>query len=333
MNVFLVTSPFQYICANEAKSHYSTENSILLLVKQDMEPAISQMAKIVNESDWTHVIHIERSQRTFSMPKAVKVVNSIREEQVIHHFFHGEYNGWRTKFLVRNLKPDTEVYFDDGSLTLGEYERFIKTKQTFYRPRLLSDLIIRLQGLKPIGRLPISKKLEIFTIFDIQKPTVPVIKNDFSNMRKKYELNKDKQRKHSDEYALFLGQGSIDCHGTIKTYYLDIIKRFSKTTGKKVLYAPHRTETLDVREEVLKIENLVYHDSTLPIELEIAEKKLNISDIGGVASTALYTLKIIYPHVNIYSANQSEKEYHTKITYTDNELLLDLLKPIGIKLF
>ncbi|AZL83691.1 hypothetical protein EIJ81_02760 [Aliivibrio salmonicida] len=333
MNVFLVTSPFQYICANEARCHYATNDNILLLVKQDMEPAISQMTKIVNENDWTHVINIERSQRTFSMPKAIKAVNKIRTNSSIKHFFHGEYNGWRTKFLLRNLKPDTEIYFDDGSLTLGEYERFIKTEHTFYRPRFVNDLIIKMQGLKPIGRLPISKKLEIFTIFDIKDPTVPVVKNDFSNMRETYNLNDDHQREHSNEYALFLGQGSIDCHGTIKSFYLDAIKRFAKTTGKKILYAPHRTETSDIRKEILKIENLTYHDSTLPIELEIAEKQLNINNIGGIASTALYTLKIIYPHIKIYSAKQSKEEYHTQVTYTDNELMLELLKSIGIELF
>lgn len=49
MNLFSVTSPFQYICAIEAKAHYKTKNNILLLVEQASELGLSQQEKIVKK--------------------------------------------------------------------------------------------------------------------------------------------------------------------------------------------------------------------------------------------------------------------------------------------
>ncbi|MBN8156998.1 hypothetical protein J0J30_23665, partial [Vibrio vulnificus] len=67
--------------------------------------------------------------------------------------FYAEYNAWRTKLIRRNLTFSQEIYFDDGTTTVFEYERYIRDEKTFYRPRFVQDSLIRLQGLKPIGHL------------------------------------------------------------------------------------------------------------------------------------------------------------------------------------
>lgn len=188
MNLFLVTSPLQYLCAIEAKAVYCpSAPAILLLVKQPREPGISQLAHVVNRNEWTHVIDVERTQRSFSVPKAIKAAIQSNGGKSFKCFFHGEYNAWRTKLILRNLDIDTEVYFDDGSLTLTEYERHIKSKNTFYRPRFINDLVVRFQGLQPIGKLPISEKLEIFTMFKDLKANVPVRFNCFRELKKNME--------------------------------------------------------------------------------------------------------------------------------------------------
>ena len=331
MNLFLVTSPFQYLCALEAKNSYNTDSNILLLVEQPREPGISHLAHIYNENDWDHVIHINRKQRSFSVPKAIKQAKKINRSKRFQHFFHGEYNAWRTKLILKNLEIDTEVYFDDGSLTLSEYERHIKTKNSFYRPRLVNDLVVRLQGLSAIDRLPMSKKLQIFTMFDIKNPTVPIIHNKFEVLRHKYDLNKPPV--FDDSLALFLGQGSIGCDGTKKEKYLELINRFARKTKKPILYAPHRTENPEVRNLVKTIPNLTYHDSSFPIEIEIAEKSLSVTDIGGVSSTALFSLKIIYPNIRIYTADQNKNDYLNPISYDEVLLMTKQLEKLKVELF
>lgn len=331
MNLFLVTSPFQYLCAEEAKKSYNTNNNILLLVEQPREPGISHLAHIYNENEWDHVIHVNRKQRSFSVPRAIKQAQKINPSQKFQHFFHGEYNAWRTKLILKNLDIETEVYFDDGSLTLSEYDRHIKTHNIFYRPRLVNDLVVRLQGLSAIGQLPMSKSLQLFTMFNINDPIVPIVQNKFKALRQRYGLNEPSI--FDDSLALFLGQGSIECDGTKKDNYIDLIKRFEKKAGKPILYAPHRTESQEVRELVKTIPNLTYHDSSFPIEIEIAEKGLSITDIGGVSSTALFSLKLIYPHIKIYTADQTADDYLNPISYNEILLMTQQLKKLNVELF
>lgn len=332
MNLFLVTSPLQYLCAVEAKKYYCPdETSILLLVKQPREPGISQLTHVLNRNKWTHVIDVERTQRSFSVPKAIKAATQVNGGKYFKYFFHGEYNAWRTKLILKNLEIETEVYFDDGSLTLSEYERHIKTQSTFYRPRFINDLVVRLQGLQPIGKLPISKKLEIFTMFKDLKANVPVRFNCFEELKKKYSITSIKAL--TDSKALFLGQGSIGCDGTKKERYLDIIHRFAAVTNKPILYVPHRTESAEIRTMVEQIPNLTYHDSTFPVEIEIAEKGLNLADVGGISSTALYSLKLIYPNIQIYTAKQCAEDYSNPISFDEVTLMSEHLDKQGVKFF
>jgi hypothetical protein len=332
MNLFLVTSPLQYLCAIEAKQAYCPqEPSILLLVKQPREPGISQLAHVLNRDDWTHVIDVERTQRSFAVPKAIKAAVTASGSKAFKYFFHGEYNAWRTKLILKNLNIETEVYFDDGSLTLTEYERHIKTKNVFHRPRFINDLVVRLQGLKPIGKLPMSKQLEIFTMFKDLEANVPVRKNEFKQLKQKYQVSQKEALSNSK--ALFLGQGSIGCDGTKKDRYLDLIKRFAAATSKPILYAPHRTENAETRAMVEKIPNLTYHDSSFPVEIEIAEKGLNLADVGGVSSTALYSLKLIYPDIQIYTAKQPADDYSNPVSFDEVELMSLHLGKLGVKFF
>ncbi|EGQ7933992.1 polysialyltransferase family glycosyltransferase [Vibrio vulnificus] len=332
MNLFLVTSPLQYLCAIEAKKAYCpNEASILLLVKQPREPGISQLAHVLNRNEWTHVVDVERTQRSFSVPKAIKAAIQSNEGRYFKYFFHGEYNAWRTKLILRNLDIDTEVYFDDGSLTLTEYERHIKSKNTFYRPRFINDLVVKLQGLQPIGKLPMSEKLEIFTMFKDLKANVPVRFNCFEELKRKYDITPVKTL--DDSKALFLGQGSIDRDGTRKELYLDTIRRFAAITNKPILYAPHRTESEEVRSMVEKIPNLTYHNSSFPIEIEIAERNLNLADVGGISSTALYSLKLIYPNIQIYTAKQTAEDYNNPISFDEVTLMSEHLAKLGVKFF
>lgn len=174
-----------------------------------------------------------------------------------------------------------------------------------------------------------SSNLEIFTMFNIEKPIVPIIKNKFNVLNKKHATNKINQSP-SSSYALFLGQGSIDIDGTKKEKYIDLIYRFAKKTKKTVLYSPHRTETEATRTLVKKIPNLIYHTPSFPIEVEIVESGLNISDVGGVSSTALYSIKTIYPEIQIYNAHQSAEDYHNPISFDEVLLMNEQLKPLGV---
>lgn len=327
MNVFLVTSPFQYICALEAKSHYQTKNNILLLVNQESEPGITQQRKLLDTNEWDYIISIGRKNRSKFVPKAIKEIQKISHNNKLEHFFHAEYNAWRTKLILRNLLIKKEVYFDDGTLTINEYEESIRSKNKFYRPRFIQDLIVRFQGCEPIGKLAQSNSLDIFTIFDIPYPEHSIIKNNFSVLINKYGYPK----LYNPEAPVgFIGQGAIG-HKRRKTVdeYIAEIKHFTRKHNRSIIYFPHRTEPKEVMEKVSSIPGLSYHLSKLPLEIELIDRKIELSGLVGILSTVQYTASILYKGMPIYNLKSAHISDDNQ-TLTREKRIQDLFSSKGI---
>ncbi|PQJ83306.1 glycosyltransferase 52 family protein [Aliivibrio sifiae] len=299
MNLFLVTSPLQYICVLEAKHYFNCENNILLLVNQKSASGLKQQHNLINQNDWNHIISINRGNRSLSIPKAIKEIKKLIGSQDIERFFYAEYNGWRTKLLIRNLPINTEVYFDDGTLTLLEYPTYIIPKIPFNRPRFLQDLIIRFNGCQPIGLLPQSKKLEIFSIFKLDNAGFKVHKNSLEQLKNRY----GNPKLYNENAPIgFIGQGAIgDKNQKTIDEYLQILDNIVSKFDKEIIYFPHRTEKEEVCNLLKQNKKIIYHDSEYPLEIELIDKKIQLSALIGNYSTVMFTCKLLYPDMPIYA--------------------------------
>jgi hypothetical protein len=307
MNLFLVTSPLQYICALEAKQFFHCEKSILLLVNQKSEHGLDQQKKLIIKNEWDHIINIERRNRSFSIPKAIKQIKKhISDGSPLERFFYAEYNAWWTKLLIRNLPIKKEVYFDDGTLTLAEYPKLILPKTEFYRPRLVQDLVVRLNGCQPIGRLPQSDDLEIFTMFSLQTGHVTIHTNHLDRLKQHYghpELY--------DEQAPigFIGQGAVgDKNQKSVNEYLSELSSIAHKTKKMIIYFPHRTERNEIREALENTDYITYHRSEYPLEIELIDKGLQLSALIGTFSTVMFTCRLLYPDMPIYTLSNTHQD-------------------------
>ncbi|MPX91334.1 glycosyltransferase 52 family protein [Salinivibrio sp. VYel1] len=299
MNLFLVTSPFQYLCALEAKKHYKTKDNILFLVDQSSTRGLEQQEKIFNLREWDHVITTTRKNRTINIPKAIKKIKHILKGEQLDTFFYGEYNAWRTKLVAENFRIKKDVYFDDGTLTICELPEFIETKITYSRSRLLQDILLRIYGCKPTTKSLPRENLELFTVFDLESNTVNIEKNTFSHLKAHYN--------HGELFSEhapigFIGQGAVgDKGGEPISSYVERLSHFAKINDRGIVYFPHRTESNEVAEKISSIKNLTYHRSSLPLELELIDKKIKLSGLYGLNSTAQYTAKLFYPNMPIYN--------------------------------
>lgn len=311
MNIFLITSPFQYICANEAREAYNTKNNLLVLVLQDTEKGKQHLAQLYDKTKWDHIIEVRRSNRTFTIPKVLKQINNLTAGKTVENLFFSEYTSWRTRMFQRNLPAQKLIFIDDGMANLYEYFQFIKDKKSFTRKRWLQDFLIELQGCKKIGTLPYADNFEMFSIFDIPHPVCPLKLNRLHSIRQKigaaacYEPTAP---------IAFIGEGAIgDKNQPSISNYIQRLKVLIANCSTDVLYFPHRTESKQVTEAVKSLPNLIYHQSETPIELEIANKGIKISSITGVTSTALYTLSLLYKEVPITA--------HTYESHVGNEMI------------
>lgn len=332
MNLFLVTSPFQYICALEAKHHYATKNNILILAQQKSQQGKKVEKNIVDYDDWDHVILIDRISRTTEIPSTIKKVKKIIKDNKLEHFFHAEYTAWRTKLLLKNLPSSKEVYFDDGTLTVIQYEESIRNKVDFYRPRFFQDLLIKLQGYQAPDRMPQSKNFEIFTVFDIPNPEHVIRQNTLSVLKQKYQIQ---SLYDSNAPIGFIGQGGIGSKRkkTINSYIKEVMY-FKEKHQSQVVYFPHRSESEEVKQRIMAIDGITYHQSELPLEIELIDKKIKLSGLVGILSTAQYTALLLYPNMpiyNLYNANPSKDYKLTDRNVFIQKIILELFARNGIK--
>lgn len=301
MNVFLVTSPFQYICANEARLAYGAQNNILILIEQCSSIGKKQMSTLLQEENWDYVLKFPRKNRTKTVPKIIKSIKKLSNGK-LDSLFYSEYTAWRSKLIIRNLNFKQHIFFDDGTMTYFDYYDHIKPKSIYYRPRLFQDSLLRLQGIKPIGKLSFFDNTEIFSIFSFSECVTSYKENTLSTLKQYIETEKD----IFTPYDIFIGQGSIDEKNRITLEeYLTLVKNAISLSDNILLYIPHRTEASHVTHEIKQLKGLRYHNPTLPIEIELVHQGFEPKNIIGLSSTALYTLSKIYPEAKITAIEQN----------------------------
>lgn len=280
---------------------------MLVLMAQSGALGMQQQSKLFNPEDWEQVIHLERRSRSTTIPKCIKKVKKLASGKAIDGFYHGEYNSWHAKLFVRNLKPNREIIFDDGTLTINDYEESIRHTPPFVRPlsKVFSDLTVLFNGCYPVRKLEQHKNLELFTIFDIENPNHRVERNEFSVLREKYG-NPPLFNKHAP--VGIIGQGAVGSkHQRNIRSYVNEMSKLIGFLGSDVIYFPHRTESEELAKEIEKLPNLTYHRSELPLEIELIDKGILLSGLVGCNSTAQFSALIMYPGIKIYNILLSDK--------------------------
>ncbi|CAM3815139.1 hypothetical protein VA7868_02582 [Vibrio aerogenes CECT 7868] len=295
MNIFLVTSPFQYICANEAREAYRTKNNLLILFEQNNLIGQKQMSSLLNEQDWDRVLRYPRNKRTTITPRVIRDIKKYSKGN-LNNLFYSEYCSWRSKLIIRNLAFKKHIFFDDGTMTFFDYYDHIEPKSVFYRPRWIQDFILKFSGIKPIGKLGFFENTEIFSIFHFPDCVVSYKENTLTLLKERINSRRHQMVPHN----IFIGQGSIDEKGRISIdEYLESIKSALSHSEQSLIYIPHRTEAEHVSKEIKKLEGIIYHQPQFPIEIELIEHGFIPNEIIGLSSTALYTLSKIYPDAKI----------------------------------
>lgn len=139
-----------------------------------------------------------------------------------------------------------------------------------------------------------------FTIFPNYVTTS--IQNDFSRLRKNFNNNGDLM--HVIVGGKFIDEGICSA----STYYQAlscIINNLDENVA--IVYIPHRGESNEQLDSLKKKFSIDIRRTRLPIELISIELNISPASISNVLSTAIYSMKIIYGNVPIYTY-QLDKE-------------------------
>lgn len=306
MNLFLVTSPFQLLCAIEAKQEYKTKDNILLLREEKAGNAVAQMRLLLNKDEWDHIVFLGRKSKVWEARKLQSKLKRISPSLSFNYVFYADYSAWRTNVLLNNISVNHEVMFDDGVGTLREFNDKIQPRAVVSRNKASRDFLLKLVGLKPARKIYPRDNFSFFTFFELPNSDFPVRVNKLSQIRNR--LNTSNCFSQTAPIG-FIGQGMVATKGIKLNYYVNMLKELISENDKPIIYFPHRTEESFVREKLEAIEGLTYHQSKLPLELEISKESLELSKIYGIASTASVSLGVLYPEVEIVDLSVPIEHY------------------------
>jgi len=336
-NLFIINYPLQLLNAIEAQKYFKTKNNILIIFYYEgQENNYEQLMKLIELFDYTKLIIYQKKSMDF-MISLIKEINKEVYTKVFTGFFSAN-----SRRIIANLQYEQLFLIDDGVYTISihnelynknlygykkniteysEHKYNLVKKIVFYLYHHYRKLYFTFLGYQNDMK---DYDMSFFTIFKLpQYNNENIVKNKYSFLKNYYLIN---TKSDTSNIVYFLGQPLYNVLDLSYADYLNLLKNIFlqyQNSGKKIIYIPHRGESLKSRKEIKTLfKNIEMLELNIPFELYLLENTINISYLASFVSSALFTVKVLYPKVNIdaYVIPLKEKEKKTTL------LIYDMLK-------
>ena len=287
---YLVESPLQVLCANEARHHFGpgTEDRLVVLMPGE-ERARSQIERTIAFTAWGDVRRLPARRATNHLTRWRRLTQLAGEG--VADLWVGDYSSP----LMRAAAGDGPLQLlDDGMATLTVNQRRRQRAageaevEVIARPRHVlatKQVLARLVGLAR----PEPEVVRYFTMYPLSAPAGDeVISNDFGWLRHVMT-----GRRVCDD-ALFLGSSFADLGGTDSSAWASLTRAACADLGTTVHYLPHRRESARVSARVAS-EGIALSALEGPVEVDLAEAEELPRVVAAFFSTALHTLARVLP--------------------------------------
>ena len=285
LNLFFVESPFQALCANEAKWFYKLNNNLVIVRLSSEARNNSQIKEIVSQSDWKFIVYLK--YKKFLPYQKLSIFCQMLYVKCQFRKFDNVFISYLNQSLQTNflsyIKFNELFLIDDGTMTISYYNQIKKGTNVFFESLISHNK---------------SPKLTLFTLFDLpMRSELNVQKNDFNYLK---SLFKDK-RNIKKKIVWFIGGnwvefGSIDS----ESYYEKIKSEVQKINGNcSVHYLAHRREEDENLVNLKTIENLTVVNNIEPLELKLLKSKDLPQFLITFTSTSIFTLRLLFPEIKI----------------------------------
>lgn len=283
--LFIINSPFQALCAFEAISHYNIKYPVFYVF--DCDDSRSKIAKLLNNNSISEIelIPFVGTKELFKVIRTKPHFNNI----FIGDFF--SYNQYLIGVLLSKRNSQI-VYLDDGTATL---DLLPSVNRKRYEGISLRSFAYRCLNML---RFIKGTKESLFSFFDIKgKVPYEIEENTFSFL--KANCNDDERR---GVYIIGTNSSVIPFKGKP---YPELLKSLVGSIRKQnpretIYYCPHRRDT-NHYDDLLKSLHIDLFQTEISVEVDFVTKKINPSRIVGFASTALITLKKLFPQSKVQS--------------------------------
>lgn len=282
--LFILKSPFQAMCACEAINAFKLEDRYdVVLMKDNVN---KEMTSTLLRSKGIHFIEISES---LEFKEVLKVF--CRFKRSFRTCFVGNYyslNMYRLA-LYSIAKGGTIKYLDDGTATLSlflpnAFPRYYSKKGFLQRQKMRLDYLML-----DIKRNVLGVKQSLYTIYNVESPKWVIEKNKLETLQNRINCE----------------QSGIYIIGTRSSYHFDrgdYIQLLKKTVqyalaicpGQPVYYCPHRADSYNY-DDFLQKNDIQVFNTKVSVEIDFISNNINPMMVVGYASTALLTLKLMFP--------------------------------------
>ncbi|GAA3931659.1 hypothetical protein GO495_15915 [Chitinophaga oryziterrae] len=301
-NIFIVASPLQLAGALEAKNKFNGVNSIFVVFIGKNELQNSFMLKIIKRFIDDEIIYIHYTSDLWFLNRKMKLMKKMRNERFLNLFI-GDYREFSMRSFACNLAYDKLFLLDDGNSTLvlnSQLVDHITSMRGSYGKMTVRDIFKQL--LAYANGLSVKRNVNInwFTMFEF-KPlnNGEILKHQFEYL-KSSAINVAWESNYSTK-IYFIG-GEMVKSGVMRSIeiYIDLIRKVRTYYAPfEFIYLPHRYEEKETLEVLANICDLKILRLDNIVELGFIESNIVPSHICSFYSTALYSLKLLYPHCSI----------------------------------
>lgn len=285
-NLYIASTPLQLLNVLEAMHYFNTQNNILVIILNGVQKNTDQIEQLLANVKVDELIKIYPAKIS-KFTQYVKLINQLKENEY-DYLFSGDF-GTTQRVIIATLKKEKVYLLDDGAATINLYNKFFKNNK--FNQYNLKTLRYLLFGFK----IQIKEQVNLFTIFDFEPlKRIDIVKNDLSNLRSNFNVSKNNI---NNKMVYFLGQPVTCLFEKTDVYKSNIVKLSQLYSNKKIIYIPHRAEKEDTYNAILELQlkNIEICVLDKGVELYFLEQNIYPQEVISHVSTALFTLKNIYP--------------------------------------
>ena len=322
-NLFIINYPLQLLNAMEAQKYFKTKNNILVIFYYEgQKNNYKQLIELIELFDYSKLIIYQKKRMDFML----SLIKEIQQEKYIK-VFTGFFS-LISRRLIANTTYNELYLVDDGVYSIAihnqlynhntqGYKNYITThlehehtsvfKQlSFYIYYHFRKIYLSLLGYKNDMN---SMNLSFYTIFDLpQYRDEIIIENNYKFLNLHYHntnniTHREGNLKSSDT-IYFLGQPLYNVLPINYAQYLSYLQSiFSLYVQNKqnLIYIPHRGEEEKTFKDIQKLypKFIEVRKLSEPFELYLLENDIPINHLASFVSSALFTVKKLYPNVTI----------------------------------
>jgi len=323
-NLFFVSTALHLFNAIEAQHFFQTTNNILVLLffgnKSKDETQIQAYLEYF-PYDMLIIFNVGDARRYHA--ETVYLLNTLNV-YTYDKFFLGYFSA-NLRRIACNIISQEMYLYDDGTYSIALHNELYNKKET---PSNGTRLIKRYSEKKRKTKWKQCKfllydyyreyyfiihgyrndfrqiKLNFFTIFSLTSHTgEKIVKHHFKRLKQILLVSNVCLSKQKKKNIYFLGQPLDKAlnmpNSTYVSFILQIVSYY-KSDNINFIYVPHRSEDPCIVSS-LTLNNCEILVPNIPFEIYLLENNIDISHLASFFSSALFTVKVLFPHIKVES--------------------------------